>query len=105
MTGYPWLVTRQIWRRIGDSPMWPHERVIEEAMPYGDPVTDIREEKPEKVLLVLVTGFTPTAALSGHLFAVDGSAYFAFGEYRALESALIDWGYVAETGEDIVCRL
>ena len=93
---YPWQVTKQYLRRTRPDPMWPHDGVVEEAMPYGDPVTDIRKADPERVMLVMVTGSTRTAAVSGHLFAADGSAYFAFGEYRKLASALTDWGFTPE---------
>ena len=98
-----WFVTRQTWKRDPGKPLFPCGfPVSSDAVPYGDPITDIRDDEPEAVDLVCVTINTPTAAWIGHLFRTDLSAYYGDGDSTKMIDALVACGFQPSSNITIV---
>ena len=91
---YPWQVYKQRWARISFEEFIPCAGISMKTLPYGDKVDSIQEDDPDELLIVVVTGNTPSASTSAHLFSVDLSTYYAYGDESSMLDALQSWGFV-----------
>ena len=104
---YPWVVTRQTWKR-GTPPSWftadDWPDFTDSAVPYGDPVTDIRVARPDALTIVTVTGNTLTAGVATHLFSEDLSEYYGCTDPVMARIKLLDVvNYRRDGDAQIIC--
>lgn len=101
---HPWVVSVKSYKRIKESDWtFRDERIRVKTIPYGDPMSDIRDDKPECVKLVLVEMDIPADVPGWYLFNEDFSAYYATGTKDCYVHALAAWGYVWTGEQEDIC--